>query len=300
MVKTQLILLVSLLCLLPGVRSASPPTICSTFCGTNGCTGWTMTDCTSSCYSGWSFSATMGTCDFATTSNNAVMAFSDDAGGDISMDIDPGTGCNCSGNTFYYGNYKASDTVTASLSMGTYDSHYAFDIYFNLVLVDGNSGGAKWDSSLSMDVILVNATNTTLNQKLTQNIKTSTGGGGPVSSSNSYCGSGSSTDYFYRMVYKTYTHNETGSPIDVTLKINGNSNSNAIWNLREVIFVAYKCNVYCLTCFNKLITQCWSCDANAGYMLSKTTCATSCLTGYGPTSDPSLCVLCSTLCSACF
>lgn len=35
-------------------------------------------------------------------------------------------------------------------------------------------------------------------------------------------------------------------------------------------------------------------------MLSNTTCATSCLTGYGNTSDPGVCVLCDILCIVCY
>ena len=136
MIETLFVLLFGLLCLLAPANSQ--PTICSTFCATNGCTGWTMSDCTTSCYSGWTYSASLGTCDFANTTNLAVMAFSDDQGGDISMDIDPVTGCNFSGNTYYYGNYKASQAVKASLTMGAYISHYAFDVYFNLILVDTN------------------------------------------------------------------------------------------------------------------------------------------------------------------
>ena len=136
MIETLFVLLFGLLCLLAPANSQ--PTICSTFCATNGCTGWTMSDCTTSCYSGWTYSTSLGTCDFANTTNLAVMAFSDDQGGDISMDIDPVTGCNFSGNTYYYGNYIASQAVKASLTMGAYISHYAFDVYFNLILVDTN------------------------------------------------------------------------------------------------------------------------------------------------------------------
>jgi len=312
MVKTQLILMIFFLCFFLGVESWGPPPppppptalICSTFCATNGCSAWTMADCTS-CYSGWTFSNSLGTCDFANTTNNALIDFSDDAGGDISMSIDPGTGCTYSGSTYYYGNYLASDTVTASLSIGTYLSHYAFDVYFDLILVDVG-GSNKWDNSVIMYVTYVDA-NASLTQKLNQTIKVSGGTGGgsggpggvnPIGSTSSQCG-GSSNDDYYRMVYKTYTHNATGTPINITLKIN-NTNNNAIWNLREVIYVAYTCNIYCLTCYNKLISNCYSCDASVGYMLSNTTCATSCLTGYGATSDPSLCVLCSSYCSACF
>ena len=54
------------------------------------------------------------------------------------MDMDPGDGCKFSGNTYYYGKYKASQKVKASLTMGAYISHYAFDVYFNLILVDTN------------------------------------------------------------------------------------------------------------------------------------------------------------------
>jgi hypothetical protein len=78
-----------------------------------------------------------------------------------------------------------------------------------------------------------------------------------------------------------------------TMEFNfNNQKPNAIWYFREVIFVARICNIYCLRCYNSAITNCYSCDVEQGYMLSNTTCATSCLPGYGYTFDPSLCVLC--------
>lgn len=300
MLKTQLILLVVILFLHVNSWPTPPPTIiCSTFCATNGCTAWTMADC-SSCYSGWTYSTNLGTCDFANTTNNVVMDYSDDAGGDISMSSDPGTGCTFSSSTYYYGNYKASNSITASLSIGTYTVHYAFDVYLDLLLVD-TTGSDKWDNSVTMDATLLNS-NSSLDQKLSQSIKVNGGGSSGVNaigSTNSACGT-NANDNYYRIVYKSYTHNATGTPINVTFQINGNSDNNAIWNMREVIFVAYTCNQYCLSCYNKSISQCYSCDASQGYMLSNTTCSTSCLSGYGLTADPSLCVLCSTYCTTCY
>lgn len=55
-----------------------------------------------------------------------------------------------------------------------------------------------------------------------------------------------------------------------------------------------------MSCFGALITQCYSCDVSQGYMLSNTTCATSCLTGYGLTPDPGVCVLCNSDCLVCY
>ena len=120
-----------------------------------------------------------------------------------------------------------------------------------------------------------------------------------IASTTSACGT-NKDDKYYRMVYRSYTHSDTGTPFDVTVQFIGNDKADAVWNMREMIFVAYKCDVYCVTCFNQSINQCYSCKASAGYMLSGTTCATSCLTGYGVTSDPSFCVLCDSKCSACF
>jgi hypothetical protein len=108
MVTTKFVLLIILLGLV--VRVQSPPTItvCSTFCATNNCLGWTMSDCNpSNCYTGWTYSTILQTCDFANTTNFAVMAFSDDQGGDITV-TDHLTGCNCLGSTYYYGNFVAS------------------------------------------------------------------------------------------------------------------------------------------------------------------------------------------------
>ena len=109
------------------------------------------------------------------------MAYSDDAGGDISVSNDLGSGCMFGGNTYYYGKYTASQTVTVSLSMGTYIPHYAMDVYFNLALLDTNSGGStKWDGSVNVDCTLINATDSTKNQK-----KTKSAGGGATNTGRS-------------------------------------------------------------------------------------------------------------------
>lgn len=57
------------------------------------------------------------------------------------------------------------------------------------------------------------------------------------------------------------------------------------------------CDVSCSVCTNTP-TPCTSC--RTGYKLSGTTCATSCLTQYGPTTNTSLCVLCDLTCTACY
>lgn len=56
------------------------------------------------------------------------------------------------------------------------------------------------------------------------------------------------------------------------------------------------CDISCAICTNKS-TPCTVC--NIGYKLSGTTCASSCLTGYGSTTNTSLCVLCDAKCVAC-
>jgi hypothetical protein len=242
----------------------------------------------------------LATCDFANTTNNEVIAYSDAIGGDISMNPDPNTGCSfSSGAVSYYGAYQASQTVTASLAMGTYTPHYKFDVYFNLILVDRDDGGKRWDSSVDLDVTLLNTTDSSKNQRIRKELKV-TGGSGEsaiVTTSNE-CG-GNKEDKHYRLVYKSYNHYDTGSPIDVTFKFSGNGDNGAVWNIRDIIFVVYNCNSACLSCTDNTNTSCYSCNAGLGYMLSDKTCHTSCLQGYGRSSDVAVCLLCSTLCTAC-
>lgn len=57
------------------------------------------------------------------------------------------------------------------------------------------------------------------------------------------------------------------------------------------------CDISCSVCTNSP-TPCTEC--RAGYKLSGTTCATSCLTQYGSTTNTSLCVLCDLKCVTCF
>lgn len=139
MVGRHFILILTLFYLINRIQSQAG-TVCSTFCSTGNCTGWTMLDCNYQCFTsgGWIFNPLIGMCDLnnASGTNKTVMSYSDDAGGDMSVSDDLGTGCTFSGNTYYYGAYKASKTVTVSLSMGTYIPHYAMDVYFNLAILD--------------------------------------------------------------------------------------------------------------------------------------------------------------------
>lgn len=57
------------------------------------------------------------------------------------------------------------------------------------------------------------------------------------------------------------------------------------------------CNVACLSCTDNTNISCQSCKTS--YTLSGSTCSSSCLTGYGITSDPLVCLLCSTECLTC-
>lgn len=74
----KVLLAVLLLCCVAVVRSQ---TICSTFCGTNGCVGWEMSDCDGKCYSGWVWDANDGLCYPDINARQQLMAYSDDAGG---------------------------------------------------------------------------------------------------------------------------------------------------------------------------------------------------------------------------
>lgn len=110
-------------------------------------------------------------CDISNSSgtNKTVMAYSDDTGGDISVSDDLSTGCSFNGATYYYGKYVASQTVTASLSIGTYIPHYAMDVYFNLAIIDTNAGGGgSWENNPTVEVTLINATDSSKNQKKTR------------------------------------------------------------------------------------------------------------------------------------
>ncbi len=233
MVRAQLILLLTILSLIRNIQSALG-TICSTFCDTSGCTGWSMMECGGKCYNGWTYSSLISTCDVDNTTgvNKTVMAYSDDAGGDISVSNDPGTGCSFTGLTYYYGKYTASQVITASLSIGTFIPHYAMDVYFNLAFIDVQAGGsAKWDNNVIVYATLLNLTNSANNQRLNKSFNI--GGGGASGSTNQgkgECGT-SDDDKYYRLFFGTYKHFETGTPIDLTISIQ-NSKPDAVWNLR--------------------------------------------------------------------
>jgi hypothetical protein len=294
--------------------AAGQGTICSAFCATSGCSDWTSDGCNGKCYTGWTWDSVDTVCDFTPVDQKTIMTYSYDAGGDLDVSPDPNTlTCTFTGSgagTYYFGDYKASDTVTLTLAIGTYLPHYAFDLLFNIILQDVN-GINKWQTSANgpgqnpkMKATLTSSTPT---QNLSVSMANSGAGSGSqsvasgsvIASSNGACGSGSKADNYERLIYSSFTHNDTGNPITITLTTD-NDNGNALWDAREFILVAYTCNVYCLSCFNKQITQCYSCDISQGYMLSGTTCNTSCLTGYGPTTDPAVCILCDLKCTACY
>lgn len=111
MVRNQLVFLLTIFSLIAYVQSALG-IICSAFCDTTACTGWSLMECGGRCYTGWTFNSLISTCDVenSTTTgvNKTVMAYSDDAGGDISVSSDPGTGCNFGGLAYYYGMYTAN------------------------------------------------------------------------------------------------------------------------------------------------------------------------------------------------
>lgn len=61
--------------------------------------------------------------------------------------------------------------------------------------------------------------------------------------------------------------------------------------------VCKPCNAACLTCNGGSAGNCYIC--NYPYILSGSTCAMTCATGYGVTSDPYVCVKCNSTCTAC-
>ncbi len=95
-------------------------------------------------------------------------------------------------------------------------------------------------------------------------------------------------------------YNLTGVDIVLDITVSNGGEDNAVWHAREFILVARMCNFMCLSCVNSSATGCFSCDPAVPYLLSGTTCAPLCLTGYGNTTDPALCVLCSTNCTMCY
>lgn len=302
--KTLLLVILGTTLLINVVIAPAPPTICSTFCGTNGCTTSDMYDCNGKCYTttGWGWNSVDGVCDFSANPTRQIMAYSGDDGGDI--DISAGTGslsCTAYGIS-YYGDFTAGSTVNATLAIGTYLPHYAFDVYLSIALVDV-TGTHKWQGSPKMFASLLGSTQAPLSTSM----QVSSGGTGSqtagsgvvIVSTQDGCGVTNKQDNYERLIFQSFTHNTTGDSITVSFT-SDNSDSVAIWDAREFIFVAKLCNIYCLSCFGSNINQCTSCDATVGYMLSGTTCATSCLSGYGMTADPSLCVLCDVQCIVCY
>ena len=220
MVRTQLILLLTVLSLVKYVQSPLG-IVCSTFCNTGGCTGWSMMECGGQCFGGWNYNSIISTCDVTNSStvNKTVMTYSDDIGGDISVSNDLGDGCNVGGMTYYYGKYKSSQVITASLGIGTYIPHYAIDVYFNLLFIDIQaSGDSKWDNTVTVFAKLLNLTNSTNDQKLNKSLNV--GGGGSSGSTNqgkAECGSTNQDDKYYRMLFGTYKHYETGTAINLEI-----------------------------------------------------------------------------------
>lgn len=62
--------------------------------------------------------------------------------------------------------------------------------------------------------------------------------------------------------------------------------------------VGRTCNPMCSSCYGVSAARCYACVAP--YMLNNNTCAASCLTGYGPTDVPTVCVYCERHCKVCY
>lgn len=94
-----------------------------------------------------------------------------------------------------------------------------------------------------------------------------------------------------------FTHSDTTNPVVFTITAK-HTGGTLKWGIKEYIILAAGCHPYCMTCTDLLSTTCLSCKT--GYKLSGTTCAASCLTQYGSTTDVLVCVLCDVKCSVCF
>lgn len=94
-----------------------------------------------------------------------------------------------------------------------------------------------------------------------------------------------------------FSHTDTTNPVvfTVTAKHTGGI---LRWGIKDYVILAAGCHTYCLACTDLLVTTCQSC--NTGYKLSGTTCASSCLAGYGATTDIKVCVLCDVKCAVCY
>ena len=192
-----------------------------------------------------------------------------------------------------YGNYTATQVVTITLAGGTSIGHYAVDLYFDLILVDVDDGGKKWDTGTKFTVTMVypNTTTRAFNLSITNK--------NPTTSYKIYCGDTGKYEQYFQY-FNTYTHNLTDSDITFTITSNNNQ-ANAIWVAKEFIYVLRLCNTACLTCnTSSASNSCFSCDPGLGYMLNNYSCLTTCTTGYGNTSDPAVCIWCNLKCRACF
>ena len=87
--------------------------------------------------------------------------------------------------------------------------------------------------------------------------------------------------------------------VPYTVSISTN-NSNSKWGVKELVVIVRVCNIACASCFGGLINQCYSCEQQTPYLLSGTTCALTCLTGYGMMMNAMTCVLCDLKCVVCF
>ncbi len=286
MVNTIIVIVALLICQTFTATPNSNQIICSAFCAPQiPCTGFSSTDCKSCNPNGWGGSPA---CDI-TNPAYALLDYSGDAGGSIT--VTPGaTTTNCPTLLTYttaYGDFRASDTVTINLVGGTYLGHYAVDLYFDILLIDTN-GGQKWQNSPKMTSTLVG---TTLTGTKTFN--------NPITTWKEYCGDTNKDDKHY-MFYSSYTHNLTNVDISFTITTDNNP-TNAIWVAKEFIYVLRLCHIACLTCNGSSnINMCFSCDSSLNYTLNNNSCLTSCTTGYGNTSDPSVCIWCNLKCKACF
>ena len=81
-----------------------------------------------------------------------------------------------------------------------------------------------------------------------------------------------------------------------------NTNVADLWGVMNVIVSIRLCHPYCKACYGDGWSNvCTACDYNKELAkLSSTTCSKTCAPGYGDnTTNPSVCILCETLCRYC-
>ncbi len=59
----------------------------------------------------------------------------------------------------------------------------------------------------------------------------------------------------------TYAYNTTATPLTWTI-YNDETNTSALWALKEFVVVYRGCHSACTSCYGPAATQCWTCLSN--------------------------------------